>query len=162
MSHLQLDQAQIDRARDSARRIARQVFDDMSGFTTTTVERATLRLMGVDGVDETWHPAAQPRGEPFAGRKTCCNTVPPRCWRVPCRQHGLTAQQVAEAVSSGSLTLTRPQDEAAARAGAQSAGPHHVRPHRRAARPTRPRRSASSGEGQGPLAVPDRGHRQYP
>ncbi|PIZ22525.1 MAG: D-lysine 5,6-aminomutase subunit alpha, partial [Comamonadaceae bacterium CG_4_10_14_0_8_um_filter_57_29] len=51
MSHLQLDPAQIDRARASARRIARQVFDEMSAYTTTTVERATLRLLGVDGVD---------------------------------------------------------------------------------------------------------------
>ncbi|HSN79472.1 MAG TPA: lysine 5,6-aminomutase subunit alpha, partial [Rhodoferax sp.] len=56
MSHLQLDQAQIDRARDSARRIARQVFDEMAQFTTTTVERATLRLMGVDGVDDNFVP----------------------------------------------------------------------------------------------------------
>ena len=52
MTRLHLDTDQIDRARDSARRIARQVFDEMAQFTTTTVERATLRLMGVDGVDE--------------------------------------------------------------------------------------------------------------
>jgi len=56
MSQLQLDQAQIDRARDSARRIARQVFDEMAQFTTTTVERATLRLLGVDGVDDNQVP----------------------------------------------------------------------------------------------------------
>ncbi|MDO8310614.1 MAG: lysine 5,6-aminomutase subunit alpha, partial [Sideroxyarcus sp.] len=56
MSHLQLDQAQIDRARDSARRIARQVFDEMSQYTTTTVERATLRLLGIDGIDENYVP----------------------------------------------------------------------------------------------------------
>ena len=44
MTHLHLDPAQIDRARASAQRIARKVFDDMRQFTTTTVERATLRL----------------------------------------------------------------------------------------------------------------------
>ena len=43
MSQLHLDPAQIERARESARRIARQVFDQMSPYTTTTVERATLR-----------------------------------------------------------------------------------------------------------------------
>jgi len=51
MSQLHLDPAQIERARESARRIARQVFDQMSPYTTTTVERATLRLLGIDGVD---------------------------------------------------------------------------------------------------------------
>ena len=56
MPQLHLDQTQIDRARNSARRIARRVFDDMAQFTTTTVERATLRLLGVDGVDENGIP----------------------------------------------------------------------------------------------------------
>ena len=51
MTHLRLDQTQIDQARDAARGIAHQVYQDMSRFTTTSVERATLRLMGVDGVD---------------------------------------------------------------------------------------------------------------
>ena len=48
MGQLHLDQARIDRARGSARRIARQVFDEMGQYTTTTVERATLRLLGID------------------------------------------------------------------------------------------------------------------
>ena len=56
MSHLNLDQSQIDRARASAKRIGRQVFDEMNRHTTTTVERATLRLLGIDGVDENWVP----------------------------------------------------------------------------------------------------------
>lgn len=47
MAHLQLDQARIDRARNSARRIAGRVFDEMDHSTTTTVERSTLRLMGL-------------------------------------------------------------------------------------------------------------------
>ena len=52
MTRLHLDQEQIDRARDSARRIARRVFEQTKPFTTTTVERATVRLLGVDGVDD--------------------------------------------------------------------------------------------------------------
>ena len=56
MPRLTLDQAQIDRARQSASRVARQVYDDMHRYTTTSVERATLRLMGVDGVDENQVP----------------------------------------------------------------------------------------------------------
>ena len=114
MSHLQLDQAQIDRARESARRIARQVFDQTSPFTTTTVERATLRLMGVDGVDE--HAVPLP------------NRLVDHLQEQGLLQHGAatlvagamlqtrqTAQQVAEAVVGGALTIKRPRDEAAAR-----------------------------------------------
>jgi beta-lysine 5,6-aminomutase alpha subunit len=56
MAHLQLDAARIASARDSARRIARQVWQEMQPFTTTTVERASLRLMGVDGVDDNQVP----------------------------------------------------------------------------------------------------------
>lgn len=51
MTHLRLDAGQIDRARQAARTIAHQVHQDMARFTTTSIERATLRLMGVDGVD---------------------------------------------------------------------------------------------------------------
>ena len=62
MAQLQLDAAQIDRARASARKIAHQVFDGMHRRTTTTVERATLRLFGVDGVDENAVPLPHGHG----------------------------------------------------------------------------------------------------
>ena len=47
MAELQLDAGRIARAREHARHISRNVYDDMRAFTTTTVERATLRLMEV-------------------------------------------------------------------------------------------------------------------
>ncbi|MDP2368738.1 lysine 5,6-aminomutase subunit alpha TIM-barrel domain-containing protein [Rhodoferax sp.] len=119
MTQLNLDQAQIDRARDSARRIARQVFDEMERFTTTTVERATLRLLGVDGVDENDIPLPnrvvshlQEQGLLACGAATILAGA--------MHEHRLSAQQVAEAVSKGSLTLTRPQDEPAARQAAEA------------------------------------------
>lgn len=56
MTRLHLDQRQIDRARESARRIAGAVRAQMEPYTTTSVERATLRLLGVDGVDENGVP----------------------------------------------------------------------------------------------------------
>ena len=117
MSQLLLDQAQIERARNSARRIARQVFDEMSQFTTTTVERATLRLLGIDGVDETGVPLP--------------NRVVAHLQEQKILQHGATtavvqamqerlwtAQQVAEAVAAGTLTLTRAKDQQATRGAA--------------------------------------------
>src|ERR1035437_3198485 len=119
MSQLHLDQAQIDRARDSARRIARQVFDEMSQFTTTTVERATLRLLGIDGVDGNGVPLPncvvshlQQQNLLQHGATTAVVAA--------MQEHGWTAQQVAEAVTAGTLTLTRPKDEAAASRSAET------------------------------------------
>src|ERR1035437_6114101 len=119
MSQLNLDQAQIDRARDSARRIARQVFDEMSQFTTTTVERATLRLLGIDGVDGNGVPLPncvvshlQQQNLLQHGATTAVVAA--------MQEHGWTAQQVAEAVTAGTLTLTRPKDEAAASRSAET------------------------------------------
>ena len=51
LAQLQLDQEQISRARAHARTIAERIHQEMSQYTTTTVERATLRLLGLDGVN---------------------------------------------------------------------------------------------------------------
>lgn len=48
---LNLDTEKIERARSAARRIALDVMDFIQGYTTTSVERTVLRLMGVDGID---------------------------------------------------------------------------------------------------------------
>ena len=52
MSKLRLDQGQIDAARGAAAQIARAVHAEAMTRTTVAVERATLRLFGLDGVDE--------------------------------------------------------------------------------------------------------------
>lgn len=148
MSHLNLDQAQIDRARDSARRIARQVFDDMSGFTTTTVERATLRLMGVDGVDEVGIPLPN-RVVSHLQEQNLLQQGAATVLAGAMQQHGMTARQVAEAVSKGSLTLTRPLDEAVARAAAQTQA-RTMCDHIAAQRAQRTEKIASSGEAPTP------------
>lgn len=123
MSQLNLDQAQIDRARDSARRIARRVFDEMSLFTTTTVERATVRLFGIDGVDENVVPLPN-RVVAHLQEQNLLQYGAAPILTGTMQEHSLTAQQVAEAVSQGTLTLTRPKDEAAARQRAESEARH--------------------------------------
>jgi beta-lysine 5,6-aminomutase alpha subunit len=119
MSHLHLDQTQIDRARASAQRIARKVFDDMSQFTTTTVERATVRLLGVDGVDENGVPLPnrlvehlQAQGLLQHGAATVLAST--------MQARDLTAQQVADDVAAGTLVLQKPENEVAARAAAHA------------------------------------------
>ncbi len=119
MSHLHLDQQQIDRARDLARRIARRVYDDMQGFTTTTVERATIRLMGVDGVDENDVPLPN-RVISHLQEQGLLQHGAAAVLAHAMQQRGCSAQQVAQAVAEGTLTLTRSGDEQAARAHAQA------------------------------------------
>ena len=119
MSHLHLDQQQIDRARDLARRIARRVYDDMQGFTTTTVERATIRLMGVDGVDENDVPLPN-RVISHLQEQGLLQHGAAAVLAHAMQQRGCSAQQVAQAVAEGTLTLTRSRDEQAARAHAQA------------------------------------------
>lgn len=48
---LNLDRATIDGARATASRIADQLHGWINLYTTTTIERAVARLLGVDGVD---------------------------------------------------------------------------------------------------------------
>ena len=119
MSHLQLDQTQIDRARASAQRIARQVFDDMSRFTTTTVERATVRLLGVDGVDENGVPLPNRLVEHMQAQGLLQHGAA-TLLAAAMVTRDMTAQQVADAVAAGTLTLQRPQDEMAARSAAHA------------------------------------------
>lgn len=92
------DTARIERARASARRIARRVHDDMAGFTTTSVERATLRLMGVDGVDAHQVPLPNRVVDHLRARD-----LPPLGAAAVLAgamiRHGLGAQAVAEAVA---------------------------------------------------------------
>ena len=148
MPQLHLDQTQIDRARNSARRIARRVFDDMAQFTTTTVERATLRLLGVDGVDENGIPLPNRVVSHLQEHYLLQYGAAP-ILASAMKEHGYTAQQVAEAVAGGRLTLARPKDEAAAR----NAADVHARvmcEHIAAQRALRDATIKSLGEGKAP------------
>jgi beta-lysine 5,6-aminomutase alpha subunit len=148
MTHLHLDPAQIDRARDSARRIARQVFDDMARFTTTTVERATLRLLGVDGVDENQVPLPnrvvshlQEQGLLQHGVTTLLAGA--------MTKHNQTAQEVAQAVAAGTLTLAWPHNEQQARDAALNLA-HTMCERIAAQRAHRQHKLQTLGEGQTP------------
>ncbi len=116
---LALDQSRIDAARAAAARIARAVHAEAMTRTTVAVERATLRLFGLDGVDVDYvplpnrvvdHLAAEGllghgAALPFAGAML---------------EHGLDVQALGEAVAQGRITLTLPRDIPAARAKARA------------------------------------------
>ena len=148
MTHLHLDPAQIDRARASAQRIARKVFDDMRQFTTTTVERATLRLLGVDGVDENGVPLPNRLVEHLQAQDLLQHGVA-AVLAAAMQAQGLTAQQVAEAVTAGTLTLQKPADEGAARKAAQALAQARCE-HIAAQRDHRDQQIKTLGEGKAP------------
>ena len=56
MPHLNLDSTLVDEARALAWHIVAPVIDYIHAHTTVAIERATLRLIGVDGIDETGVP----------------------------------------------------------------------------------------------------------
>ena len=119
MAQLQLDAAQIDRARASARKIAHQVFDGMHRRTTTTVERATVRLLGVDGVDENQVPLPNRLVDHLRAQGLLSLGAAP-VLAAAMAKHGLSAQAVAERVAQGTLELARPADLDAARTQARA------------------------------------------
>jgi len=56
VNKLNLDQTKIDGARQAAGKIADQLHTWINDYTTTTIERAVARLLGVDGVDASGIP----------------------------------------------------------------------------------------------------------
>src|SRR5579859_880140 len=52
MPHLKLEQALVDEARALAQHIVEPVIAYIGAHTTVAIERTTLRLIGVDGIDE--------------------------------------------------------------------------------------------------------------
>ena len=52
MPHLKLDQSLVDEARALAFHIVEPVIDYIGNHTTVAIERTTLRLIGIDGIDE--------------------------------------------------------------------------------------------------------------
>ena len=148
MAHLQLDAARIASARASARQIAQQVWQEMQPHTTTTVERASLRLMGVDGVDDNQVPLPnrvvdhlQTQGLlPLGAAVVVAAAMAEQDW---------TAQQVAQAVAAGSLVLAAPRNLAAAQRSAREQA-RLACDHIQRQRDTRATKIAAVGEARAP------------
>ena len=148
MAHLQLDAARLASARASARQIAQQVWQEMQHYTTTTVERASLRLMGVDGVDDNQVPLPnrvvdhlQTQGLlPQGAAVVVAAAMAEQSW---------TAQQVAQAVAAGRLTLAVPRNLAAAQRSAREQA-RLACDHIQRQRDTRAAKIAAVGEARAP------------
>ncbi len=107
MTQLIIDQALVDKARGSAQNIARQVKQAVDGMTTVTIERASLRLLGIDGVDAQGAPMVNIVVEHLLAQDLLGQgAVTPVVAAM--ERRGMTAQEVASAVACGALVLTKP------------------------------------------------------
>ncbi|HLH60758.1 MAG TPA: lysine 5,6-aminomutase subunit alpha [Ktedonobacteraceae bacterium] len=100
MPHLKLDSALVDEARALAQHIVAPVIDYIYGHTTVAIERATLRLIAVDGVDETGVPL------PNCIVDSAKSLLPGGILRpfvAAMLHHNLDVQSAAEAIGYGEL-----------------------------------------------------------
>lgn len=104
MSQIRINEKLVLQARESAKVIAQQVQQEVSGLTTTTIERASLRLLGIDGVNTAGVPLVNVVVEHLAEQGILAKgALLPVVAAM--QQYCKTAQQVAEAVANGSLFL---------------------------------------------------------
>src|SRR5437667_9377672 len=102
MPHLKLDQALVDEARALARHIVEPVIDYIGRHTTVAIERTSLRLIGVDGIDED--------GVPLPNRvvDSALPLLPGGILRpfvATMLQSNLDVQETAGAIGCGKLSL---------------------------------------------------------
>jgi len=102
MPHLKLDQSLVNEARALANHIVASVIDYIEAHTTVTIERATLRLLGVDGVDEVGVPL--PNCVVDSARPLLSGGIL-RPFVAAMLRSQFDAQAVAGAIGRGELTL---------------------------------------------------------
>ncbi len=102
MPHLKLDESLVDEARALARHIVEPVLTYIGGHTTVAVERTTLRLIGIDGVDGEEVPL------PNRVVEQALSLLPGGILRpfvAAMLAHGLDVQETAEAIGGRTLAL---------------------------------------------------------
>src|SRR5438270_1724341 len=103
MPHLKLDQSLVGEARSLAQSIVAPVIDYIGAHTTVAIERATLRLLGVDGVDDDDVPL--PNCVVDSARSLLSGGIL-RPFVAAMLRAGRDAQATAEAVARRELTLS--------------------------------------------------------
>ncbi|MGV8122331.1 MAG: lysine 5,6-aminomutase subunit alpha [Candidatus Xenobiia bacterium LiM19] len=106
---LKLDRTTIDRARNLASSIADEVYSVISSYSTDTIERTILRLLGVDGVDEVGIPLPNAVIN-WAKEMKMLDEGIARPFGTIMVTRGLTPQAAAEAIANGDVTLIEKVD----------------------------------------------------
>ncbi len=102
MPHLKLDQFLVSEARSLAQSIVAPIIDYIGAHTTVAIERATLRLLGVDGVDEADVPL--PNRVVESAKPLLAGGIL-RPLVAAMLRHQLDAQALAEAIGRDELVL---------------------------------------------------------
>lgn len=106
---LNLDQQKVDLARATAGRIADQLHAWIGDYTTTTTERASARLLGIDGVDHEGVPLANVMVDRIQKEGILdCGLIPWISRAVVAREE--SPQGIAEALASGKLEVDQIPD----------------------------------------------------
>ena len=108
MPHLKLDQSLVDEARALALRIVDPVIDYIGKHTTVAIERTTLRLIGIDGIDEDGIPL------PNCIVDSALSLLPGGILRpfvATMLHYNLSPQAAAETIGRNELSLCEPQAE---------------------------------------------------
>ena len=113
---LDLDPATVRKARSLARKVGRPIVKIAQQHTTVSVERATLRLAGLEGADA--------EGTPWVNRLVDCvradvgleHGVALPVWDAVRRGEGADLRELAEKASAGSVRFRLPEGQDAKRA----------------------------------------------
>ena len=106
MSKLHLDAKKVERARSLARRIAEDTQQFVNAHTTVTVERTICRLLGIDGINDVEVPLPNVVVDQLV-ENNALGVGAAFYISNAMIQTGKTPQEIAEAVASGELELTK-------------------------------------------------------
>lgn len=104
IDRLRLDPVVVAECRAMAKLIASDTLATIAGYTTVSVERAVVRLYGVDGVDESGVPLPNSFVEALKGSNLLARGA---AYWLTCgmRQFGICAQELVEAVAAGRIRV---------------------------------------------------------
>ena len=105
-SKVGLDFVEVEHARDVARKIAGQVQDFVEDYTTVAVERTLCRFLGIDGVDANEVPMPNVVVEHLKSNGVLGEGVMFYMGNAMV-ETGKTPQEIAEAISAGTLDITK-------------------------------------------------------
>src|SRR4051794_25948624 len=113
---LDLDPATVRQARSLARKVGRPIVRIAQQHTTVSVERATLRLAGLEGADAEGTPWGNRLDDVGRADTGVQHAVAPPVWDALRRSEGADLRELAEKASAGSVTFGLPEGPEAKRA----------------------------------------------
>lgn len=106
-SKLNLNQKLVDKARNSAKRIAADTQNYIDLHTTVTVERAVCRLLGIDGVNKYEVPMPNVVVDHLLAKNCLSNGVAYYIGNAMAEYGDITPDEIAKRIDDGEMDLTK-------------------------------------------------------